>query len=150
MVATTRSGKRRATPAVTPYSTNVPGPSVLGRPGGHSEGPAPDPISNSAVKTLSAHGTASQDAGESVAARSSNDRNQKSERQKPERNSSILASGVPTFWLQTSAGWSSPVARQAHNLKVIGSNPIPATRLIKNPAISVIAGFVFWPSVQLQ
>jgi hypothetical protein len=27
----------------------------------------------------------------------------------------------------TDAGWSSPVARQAHNLKVIGSNPIPAT-----------------------
>src|SRR5258708_3912716 len=27
------------------------------------------------------------------------------------------------------AGWSSPVARQAHNLKVIGSNPIPATKL---------------------
>ena len=25
------------------------------------------------------------------------------------------------------AGWSSLVARQAHNLKVIGSNPIPAT-----------------------
>tara|TARA_Y100000590_G_scaffold409314_1_gene501385 strand:- start:197 stop:364 length:168 start_codon:yes stop_codon:yes gene_type:complete len=28
------------------------------------------------------------------------------------------------------AGWSSPVARQAHNLKVVGSNPTPAT---KNP-----------------
>src|SRR5665647_1423630 len=28
----------------------------------------------------------------------------------------------------TNAGWSSPVARQAHNLKVIGSNPIPATK----------------------
>ena len=27
------------------------------------------------------------------------------------------------------AGWSSPVARQAHNLKVIGSNPIPATNI---------------------
>ena len=26
------------------------------------------------------------------------------------------------------AGWSSPVARQAHNRKVIGSNPIPATK----------------------
>jgi hypothetical protein len=26
------------------------------------------------------------------------------------------------------AGWSSPVARQAHNLKVVGSNPTPATR----------------------
>lgn len=25
------------------------------------------------------------------------------------------------------AGWSSPVARQAHNLKVVGSNPSPAT-----------------------
>src|SRR5689334_15598531 len=27
----------------------------------------------------------------------------------------------------TNAGWSSPVARQAHNLKVVGSNPTPAT-----------------------
>src|SRR3954451_14418560 len=25
------------------------------------------------------------------------------------------------------AGWSNPVARQAHNLKVTGSNPVPAT-----------------------
>ena len=29
------------------------------------------------------------------------------------------------------AGWSSPVARQAHNLKVVGSNPAPATKLPK-------------------
>jgi hypothetical protein len=28
------------------------------------------------------------------------------------------------------AGWSSPVARQAHNLKVGGSNPSPATNSI--------------------
>jgi hypothetical protein len=35
------------------------------------------------------------------------------------------------------AGWSSPVARQAHNLKVVGSNPTPATT-DKNPAT---AGF---------
>jgi hypothetical protein len=27
----------------------------------------------------------------------------------------------------THAGWSSPVARQAHNLKVTGSNPVPAS-----------------------
>ena len=26
------------------------------------------------------------------------------------------------------AGWSSQVARQAHNLKVVGSNPTPATK----------------------
>ena len=36
----------------------------------------------------------------------------------------------------TPAGWSSPVARQAHNLKVTGSNPVPATptfiRLVPN------------------
>ena len=29
------------------------------------------------------------------------------------------------------AGWSSPVARQAHNLKVVGSNPTPATNIKK-------------------
>ena len=29
------------------------------------------------------------------------------------------------------AGWSSPVARQAHNLKVAGSNPAPATNEIQ-------------------
>ncbi len=33
------------------------------------------------------------------------------------------------------AGWSSPVARQAHNLKVVGSNPTPAT---KKPARSMV------------
>ena len=32
---------------------------------------------------------------------------------------------------KTTAGWSSPVARQAHNLKVVGSNPTPATRNTK-------------------
>ena len=32
----------------------------------------------------------------------------------------------------TTAGWSSPVARQAHNLKVVGSNPTPATRNTHN------------------
>ncbi|MFK4387508.1 hypothetical protein ACVWYQ_005444 [Bradyrhizobium sp. USDA 3397] len=35
-----------------------------------------------------------------------------------------LTEGAQRF----NAGWSSPVARQAHNLKVIGSNPIPATK----------------------
>ncbi len=28
------------------------------------------------------------------------------------------------------AGWSSPVAREAHNLEVVGSNPAPATTMI--------------------
>jgi hypothetical protein len=37
------------------------------------------------------------------------------------------------------AGWSSPVARQAHNLKVIGSNPIPATKLTAGHSASLKA-----------
>ena len=31
------------------------------------------------------------------------------------------------------AGWSSLVARRAHNPKVVGSNPAPATIFIKSP-----------------
>jgi hypothetical protein len=40
----------------------------------------------------------------------------------------------------TNAGWSSPVARQAHNLKVIGSNPIPATILTCSAHAPLSAG----------
>jgi hypothetical protein len=41
------------------------------------------------------------------------------------------------------AGWSSPVARQAHNLKVASSNLAPATKTTKGPAIPGIAGALF-------
>ena len=44
-------------------------PNDLRRPGGFCETTRPDPIPNSAVKRPSAHGTVSQDPGESVAAR---------------------------------------------------------------------------------
>jgi hypothetical protein len=40
------------------------------------------------------------------------------------RNSPL---SLPENYYLTVAGWSSPVARQAHNLKVVGSNPTPAT-----------------------
>ena len=43
---------------------------ALSRPGGHCEGHTPDPMPNSAVKSLRANDTSSQDAGKSVAARS--------------------------------------------------------------------------------
>ena len=33
---------------------------------------------------------------------------------------------VPIYHVYFVAGWSSLVARQAHNLKVLGSNPSPA------------------------
>ena len=38
------------------------------------------------------------------------------------------------------AGWSSPVARQAHNLKAAGSNPDPATKDTDTP-VAIAAGF---------
>jgi hypothetical protein len=42
------------------------------------------------------------------------------------------------------AGWSSPVARQAHNLKVTGSNPVPATNTIElhTPPLGAALSFV--------
>jgi hypothetical protein len=42
-----------------------------------------------------------------------------------------------------SAGWSSPVARQAHNLKVAGSNPAPATKQ-KARSPKGLAGLFLW------
>src|SRR5215831_3926115 len=87
-----------------------------------ARGQTPDPIPNSAVKTLSAHGTAAQAAEESVAAR-------------PDKPSSLSLPLDRNRWKfgLTVAGWSSPVARQAHNLKVVGSNPTPATSLPCSP-----------------
>ena len=41
------------------------------------------------------------------------------------------------------AGWSSPVARQAHNLKVVGSNPTPApNKPLKSSRISGVFLFL--------
>ena len=40
------------------------------------------------------------------------------------------------------AGWSSPVARQAHNLKVVGSNPTPATNFKEQAAVERLAAFL--------
>ncbi len=45
------------------------------------------------------------------------------------------------------AGWSSPVARQAHNLKVAGSNPAPATKILNQIRVLQI-GFDFQASLK--
>ena len=47
------------------------------------------------------------------------------------------------------AGWSSPVARQAHNLKVVGSNPTPATNNPLNLMIYFPSGS-FWKHVRVR
>ena len=48
---------------------------------------------------------------------------------KPTGKRPLASSSPPGGRPQKSvAGWSSPVARQAHNLKVVGSNPTPAPK----------------------
>src|SRR5579875_775234 len=46
------------------------------------------------------------------------------------------------YCLQPVAGWSSLVARRAHNPKVAGSNPAPATHSAGNRDLREIGGFV--------
>src|SRR5580765_1898261 len=41
-----------------------------------------------------------------------------------------MCSDLRYHWIFPDAGWSSPVARWAHNPKVAGSNPAPATKPI--------------------
>jgi hypothetical protein len=45
--------------------------------------------------------------------------------------------------LSPTAGWSSPVARQAHNLKVRGSNPLPATNFVTSNEASLSSSGAF-------
>ena len=50
------------------------------------------------------------------------------------------------------AGWSSPVARQAHNLKVTGSNPVPATKShptanLGKPLLTKVCAFLYLEAV---
>src|SRR5579862_4610936 len=46
---------------------------------------------------------------------------------------SLLSPPASAFLSSDTAGWSSPVARQAHNLKVRDSNPLPATKIAYGP-----------------
>ena len=47
------------------------------------------------------------------------------------RKQSAYISVLATTNVASVAGWSSSVARRAHNPKVVGSNPAPATRQFK-------------------
>ena len=46
------------------------------------------------------------------------------------------------------AGWSSPVARQAHNLKVVSSNLAPATKLTRQ--VNGLSGFFVSDSIVVR
>ena len=59
---------------------------------------------------------------------------------RPATNPSPTIRPQPKAPRHPDAGWSSPVARQAHNLKVAGSNPAPATKS-ETPARSAARAF---------
>ena len=44
------------------------------------------------------------------------------------------------------AGWSSLVARRAHNPEVVGSNPAPATKHFRRPEVDSSGLFLFFQS----
>ena len=50
------------------------------------------------------------------------------------------------FALVASAGWSSLAARRAHNPKVTGSNPVPATNILKNQMLTGV-WFFLWDRI---
>jgi NAD(P)H dehydrogenase (quinone) len=58
--------------------------------------------------------------------------------------STLLTMMVPLLHhgmvLVAGAGWSSPVARRAHNPKVVGSNPAPATKFQGSPSRAFFMG----------
>ena len=84
-------------------------------PGGHSEGPS----------TRSHPELGRENPPRPWYCRSSGGRVGRRQAQSPPTLSFHLRRGVHLYSIL--AGWSSPVARQAHNLKVVGSNPTPAT-----------------------
>ena len=59
---------------------------------------------------------------------------------------SLLVSVALTNIRPTDAGWSSSVARRAHNPKVVGSNPAPAT---KSEKAAMYSGFFFMTQIPL-
>src|SRR6476469_7477496 len=64
-----KDGTARSTKPRLPHTrTSIPSKDPAGWPGGHRKVDTPDPIPNSAVNHLSAHGTVAQATGESVAA----------------------------------------------------------------------------------
>jgi hypothetical protein len=54
----------------------------------------------------------------------------------PAKGGVVISAACQTASARFIAGWSSPVARQAHNLKVVSSNLAPATKYQKAPSFA--------------
>jgi hypothetical protein len=68
-------------------------------------------------------------------------------KKEPEKSSKSLTNFLRWNINKVIAGWSSPVARRAHNPKVGGSNPPPATKQFKR--LQAIACSLFFVSVHI-
>ena len=74
--------------------------------------------------------------------------------QSPSISRSQRRTSNPLRSIAIAAGWSSPVARQAHNLKVTGSNPVPAPKFltrreIRRSPLRKDEGFVLCEDLEL-
>ncbi len=85
--------------------------------------------------------------------RRTDDRRWTADRRPPRSPSSSSTNGRAGFLSSVlsppiAAGWSSPVARQAHNLKAAGSNPAPATKIKPLKALRFRGLCCFWPPAE--
>ncbi len=55
-----------------------------------------------------------------------------------------IAGIIGLIFFFSDAGWSSLAARRAHNPKVVGSNPAPATRIQDGSSAQALGPFLFW------
>ena len=123
-----------------PHITRTPSMGALCRPGGHSEGP----------NTRSHPELGRENPLRQWYCTSRCGRVGRRQACQAPPTLSLLNPSSPAPWGQalgpTIAGWSSPVARQAHNLKVVGSNPTPAT-IIKPLILRTDQGLLLFATV---
>ncbi len=121
----------------------MPKPGRFGQPGGHSEGPNtrshPELGRENPQRRWYCRSSGGR-AGRRQARQTPNPINPNPDRRQTRRARRPAGRTTPPVPGSTprtirgpphtkpTAGWSSPVARQAHNLKVAGSNPAPATK----------------------
>jgi hypothetical protein len=131
-----RSRQPLASPRALIDQRRACAPGRSGRPGGHSEGPNtrshPELGRENPQRRwycASRRGRVGRRQARQNAPRSPLAPHPQSGRSGPATPTQIPGDPRPG----NNAGWSSPVARQAHNLKVTGSNPVPATTDSSDP-----------------
>ena len=58
-----------------------------------------------------------------------------------------IVSSLGDKYAESDAGWSSLAARRAHNPKVTGSNPVPATNILNKLNFWIISGLALFKTL---